>query len=131
METEELQRLLDASPIHGALGMRALAAQEGVVFETAPTDEHSVDGGEFLHGGIVATLLDTAATFALIDATGTDWSTVDLRIDYLRPAPVAPLEVRGLVLHAGRRFGRAKAELADPGTGRVLAAAVGAFVRND
>lgn len=131
METEELQRLVDSSPVHGALGLRARSADEGVLFDTAPGREHSVDGGDVLHGGVVATMLDTAATFALIDSTGTDWGTVDLRIDYLRPAPVAPLEVRGQVIQVGRRFGRARAELADPGSGRLLAAAVGTFVRND
>lgn len=131
MEAEELQRLVDTSPVHSALGLRARTAEEGVLFDTVPGREHSTDGGEVLHGGIVATMLDTAATFALIASTGIDWSTIDLRIDYLRPAPVAPLEVRGHAIQVGRRFGRAKAELADPQSGRLLAAAVGTFVRND
>jgi uncharacterized protein (TIGR00369 family) len=131
MELEELQRLVDTSPIHGALGLRARSADEGVLFDASPGREHSTDGGDVLHGGVVATMLDTAASFALIDSTGTDWSTVDLRVDYLRPAPVAQLEVRGHVLQVGRRFGRAKAELADPRDGRLLAAAVGTFVRSD
>lgn len=130
METEELQRLVDTSPVHRTLGLRARAAEEGVLFDTAPDREHSTDGGDVLHGGVVATMLDTAATFALIESTGTDWSTVDLRIDYLRPAPVAPLEIRGHVVRAGRQFGRAKAELSDPRSGRLLAEAVGTFVRN-
>ncbi|HTX62352.1 MAG TPA: PaaI family thioesterase [Acidimicrobiales bacterium] len=130
METEELQRLVDGSPVHGALGLRVRPAKEGVLFDAAPGRQHSTDGGEIVHGGVVATMLDTAATFALVDATGADWSTIDLRVDYLRPAPVAPLEVRGLPVQVGRRFGRAKAELADPRSGRLLAAAVGTFVRN-
>jgi uncharacterized protein (TIGR00369 family) len=131
MEIEDLQRLVDSSPVHGALALRARAAEDGVLFDAAPQVGHSLNGGDVLHGGVVATMLDTAATFALIDSTGTDWSTVDLRIDYLRPAPVAPLEVRGRVIQAGRRFGRAAAELADPGSGRLLAAAVGTFVRSE
>ncbi len=129
METEELQRLVDTSPVHRALGLRARAAQAGVVFDASPGPEHTTDERDVLHGGVVATILDTAATFALIDSTGADWSTVDLRIDYLRPAPVAPLEVSGHVVQAGRRIGRARAELAERGSGRLLASAVGTFVR--
>lgn len=130
METEGLQRLLDEMPLHRALGLRLRGGDDGVLFGATPTRDHSIDGGDVVHGGIVATLLDIAATFALIDSTGVDWSTVDLRIDYLRPAPVAPLEVRGRVIQAGRRFGRSGAQLSDPG-GRLLATAVGTFVKND
>ena len=111
--------------------MRARAAEGSVLFDAAPGREHSTEGTDMLHGGVVAAMLDTAATFALIAATGIDWSTVDLRIDYLRPAPVGPLVVRGTVVHAGRRFARARAELTEPRNGRLLAEAVGTFVRND
>jgi uncharacterized protein (TIGR00369 family) len=130
METERLQQFVDASPLHGALGLRARAARDGVLFEATPGPDHSLDGGDVVHGGVVATMLDTAATFALIVATDTDWSTVDLRVDYLRPVPVGTLEIRGRVIQAGRRLGRASAELADPQSGRLFAAAVGTFVRN-
>lgn len=130
MEAEELQRLVATWPFHSALGLRARDTDQGVLFEATPAAEHSIDGGAVLHGGIVATLLDTAATFALIGSTGDDWSTVDLRIDYLRPSPVSLLEVRGRVIHAGSRFGRASAELTEAGSGRLLATAVGTFVRS-
>ncbi len=130
MESEELQRLVDTSPLHGALRMRAHVTDDGICFDAEPGPEHSAGEGGSLHGGVVATLLDAAATFALIASTGIDWSTVDLRVDFLRPAPLAALEVRGHVVRAGRRFGRAKAELADPRSARLLAEAVGTFVRN-
>lgn len=131
MEVEELQRLVDASPVHGSLGLTVRLTGDDLVLEAAPGTAHSVDGGDFLHGGVIATILDTAATFALIDATGTDWSTVDLRIDYLRPAPVAPLQASARTAQVGRRFGRATAELVEPGGGRVFATAVGTFVRGE
>lgn len=130
MQTDELQQLLDASPVHRGLGLRARVAEEGVMLDATPDSGHSADGGASLHGGVIATVLDTAATFALIDATGTDWSTVDIRVDFLRPAPVAPLEVSGRTVQVGRRFGRANAELVEPSTGRLLASAVGTFVRS-
>lgn len=129
LPSERLQALLEETPLHRALGLRVAAVSEDrLVLEARPTEEHAVDDNQ-LHGGVVATILDTAATFALIGATGADWGTVDLRVDYLRPAPVAPLDAAGQVLHAGKRLGRARAELVDRGTGRTVASAVGTFVR--
>lgn len=126
---DRLQALVDETPLHRALGLQvASVTASGLVLRAQPSAEHAVAQGQ-LHGGAVAMLLDTAATFALIGVTGDDWGTVDLRVDYLRPAPVAPLEAAGRVLHAGRRLGRAAAELIDPETGRVVASAVGTFVR--
>jgi uncharacterized protein (TIGR00369 family) len=84
-------------------------------------------GSAVAHGGVAATLLDTALTFALIAATDRDWTTVDLRVDYLRPVPIAGVRVTGEVMHAGRRIGRAQGELLDH-EGSGCARAVGTFV---
>jgi uncharacterized protein (TIGR00369 family) len=130
MRTEELQKLLDTSPVHTALALKIRLAGDDLVLDAAPGPAFSVDGGSFLHGGVIATILDTAATFSLINATGTDWSTVDLRIDYLRPVPISSLQVTGRATQVGQRFGRAGAELSEVGTHRLLASAVGTFVRS-
>ncbi len=131
MRADELQQLLDTSPVHTALGLTVRLAGDELVLDATPGREHSVDGGTFAHGGVIATILDAAATFALIDATGADWSTVDLRIDFVRPVPLALLQVAGRVAQVGRRFGRAGAELREPGAERLLASAVGTFVRSE
>lgn len=69
--------MLDASPVHRALRLRVVRADDaGVRLAAEAGPEHTgEDGSQFLHGGVVATLLDTAATFALIQATGVDWGT--------------------------------------------------------
>jgi uncharacterized protein (TIGR00369 family) len=51
------------------------------------------------------------------------WSTVDLRIDYLRPVRLGDVEVRGTVVHAGSSIARCRAELLD-GEGRMVACGV-------
>ena len=132
MGADELQRLLDASPVHRALQMRVVdVGATGVRLAAEAGPEHNgEDGSQFLHGGVVATLLDTAATFALIEATGVDWGTVDLRVDFVRPAPAGPLQADATAVHVGRRLGRASAQLSDPSTARLLATATGTFVRN-
>jgi uncharacterized protein (TIGR00369 family) len=131
MSLSELQGLLDSTPVHRALRLRVVSSDESGLVLRADTgaDHAGADGSQFLHGGVVATVLDTSATFALIAATGDDWSTVDLRLDYLRPAAAGPLEARGHAIHAGRRLGRATAELFAAGSDRLVACAAGTFAR--
>jgi uncharacterized protein (TIGR00369 family) len=131
MLPSDLQELLDAAPVHRALQLHASQSDAGelILRAQAGPDHAGADDSDFLHGGVVATVLDTTATFALIAATGVDWSTVDLRVDFLRPAPAGPLEARGRATHIGRRLGRATAELYAAGSQRLLASATGTFVR--
>jgi uncharacterized protein (TIGR00369 family) len=130
MQADELQQMVDSDPLHRALRLRvADSGDDHITLRCQPVPSELVDAAAgYLHGGIVATLLDAAATFALIQATSADWSTVDLRVDFLRPAPAAPLLARGTAVQAGRRLGRASAVLSDE-SGRLLASAAGTFVR--
>jgi uncharacterized protein (TIGR00369 family) len=131
MRPEDLQRLVDSSPVHRGLRLRVISAGETHVrFEAQAGLEHAgEEDSPYLHGGVVATLLDTAATFALIQATGVDWGTVDLRVDFVRPAPIGVLLAGATAVHVGRRLGRASAELTEPSSTRLLASAVGTFAR--
>lgn len=58
-----------------------------------------------LHGGVVSALLDTAGGIAAFTAVrpGDLLSTVDLRVDYLRPAGLHDLVAVGKVLRIGNR----------------------------
>jgi uncharacterized protein (TIGR00369 family) len=133
MQASDLQQLLDATPVHRALRLRvAEGGDRDIVLRAETGPEHlAEDGADYLHGGVVATVLDTTATFALIGATGTDWNTVDLRVDYLRPTPPGELEARGSAIQVGRRLGRARAELFAADSGRLLASATGTFARSE
>lgn len=58
-----------------------------------------------LHGGVVSTLIDTTGGIAAFTAVkpGDLLSTVDLRVDYLRPAGEHDLIAEGKVLRVGNR----------------------------
>ncbi len=60
-----------------------------------------------LHGGVIATLLDVTGGFALWSRLGmTDRvSTVDIRVDYLRPGRLEDLHAEGKVRRIGNRMG--------------------------
>ena len=60
----------------------------------------------FVHGGVVASLADTAAAFAiltLLEAEETT-TTVDMTIHYMRPLLQGRATARARVLRAGRRI---------------------------
>jgi uncharacterized protein (TIGR00369 family) len=59
-----------------------------------------------VHGGAVASLIDTAAAFAVITRLDPEEhaSTTDLTIHYLRPATSGRLTARARVVRGGRRL---------------------------
>lgn len=126
----DLQAIFDEIPFHGDHRFTVTAAGDGVRFEGVLADNSGRHSGSAqAHGGAVAAILDTAASLAIMNTTGQPWSTVDLRVDYLRPVPLDSITVVGRVVRAGRQVGRATADLHD-GSGRLCATAVGTFVRD-
>jgi uncharacterized protein (TIGR00369 family) len=129
MTDEQLQRVFDGIPAHNAHPMR-LSMTNGMLIMRGTLDTRSArgEGMDQLHGGVIAALLDTAATLVLDAVDGETWSTVDLRVDYLRPVPLGPCRVEASVVRAGRRVARSTASLYDDSS-RLCATATGAFVR--
>ncbi|HEX8918448.1 MAG TPA: PaaI family thioesterase [Chloroflexota bacterium] len=127
MAEPDLQEFSDQAPLHRNLGLRLDRTERGVICRARVGTEFLVDGSQgTVHGGIIATLLDIAATFALIATSGHDWVTVDLRVDYLRPVRAGAVTVEGDVLRAGRRVGSARSTLRDA-EGTECAVAIGTF----
>jgi uncharacterized protein (TIGR00369 family) len=109
---EEAERLLDECPLHAAIGLTLEEwepGRAGFRFQPPALVRSGTAGG--VHGGALATALDTAACFAAIARLGHDCSTVDLRTDFLRPAVDAGFVVTGELRRAGRRLAWADATL--------------------
>ena len=104
-----------------------LLADDGSVV-SLPTVGESFEGHPgYLHGGIIATLLDEAMSKSA-RARGLRTMTRHLEVDYLRPVPSsAPLRIEGrLVKSEGRRHWIEAGILGSDGT--VLAQGKGVFV---
>lgn len=93
------------------------------VFSLLPGEEHYNPIGS-VHGGIFATLLDSAAGCAVQSTLprGTGYTSLDLTVKFLRPVTVETGRVRavGRVVSSGRRTALAEAQLLDAGD-RLLA----------
>ncbi|MEM7413514.1 MAG: PaaI family thioesterase [Myxococcota bacterium] len=103
-----LESFLEQVPFAQSCGMRIVEADAsaGTLVVEMPIADHlerQRGSGQF-HGGAVASLIDTAGTFAMIMVTGSIVSTVDMRTDFLRPA-VGSLRAEARVRKAGKRIG--------------------------
>ncbi|MGY9049752.1 MAG: PaaI family thioesterase, partial [Rhodobacterales bacterium] len=80
---EEVEALLLKGPFHEWLGLKVMDLGEGTIELRAtwrPEWVVNVKGG-YTHGGILATLVDLTADWALVSQTGRGVPTVDLRVD--------------------------------------------------
>jgi uncharacterized protein (TIGR00369 family) len=126
--TAELRARLADSTFHRAFGLVIVEADRGTValgWEARP--EHLNLQG-LVHGGALATLLDTAMGLAVRTALepGRRHVTIEMGVHYLRPAHPGPLRASGRCVRAGREIAFAEAEVLDA-EDRVLARATGTF----
>jgi uncharacterized protein (TIGR00369 family) len=125
---EILQRVVAGemphAPMADLLGYRLIEVAEGLaVFTCTPAEYHYNPAGH-VHGGFAATLLDSAmgcAVYTTID-TGSTYTTVEIKVNYLRPVTVAtgPVRAVGTLLHRGRKTAMAEGRLEDA-AGKLLA----------
>jgi uncharacterized protein (TIGR00369 family) len=115
-------------PIGSTLGFRLTEAEKGRVVLLGKPDLGSYNLLNSVHGGWGAAILDTALALAVLTMLEADqaFTTVDIRVNYLRPLTVETGEVRaeGRVLQVGRKLGYSEARLTDP-AGKLLAHGTG------
>jgi uncharacterized protein (TIGR00369 family) len=83
-----------------------------------------------VHGGVIASLVDTAAAFAIITALEPDQTTttVDLTLHYLRPLVSGRVTAEARILRAGRRIMAIRVNVFDE-TQTLAATALTSFIR--
>ena len=111
-------------PIMDTLGMTDLRPERGRVVVEMPAAEFHYNPLGGVHGGVISTLLDTAAACAVHTtlAVGELYTSLDLTVKFLRPVTVDSglLTCEGTVIQRGRRTALAQAQLTD-GDGRLVA----------
>jgi len=109
------------------LHLTFLLAADGSVFcETTIPDTFEGPVG-YVHGGIIATMLDEAMSKS-VRSLGRTSMTRQMEVDYLRPVPSgAPIRIEGHVVRGEGRKHWAEAKIHNA-TGKVLAQSKGLFI---
>ena len=126
---EQVEALLLRGPFHQWLGLSVVAVSEGTIELGATWRPEWVVNAErgYTHGGILATLVDLTADWALVSKTGRGVPTVDLRVDYHRAAMQGNLRCLGKVVKFGGQISVAEAQILDE-EGRLLASGRGVYM---
>jgi len=126
------RQFIEAIPFSQALGMRLDEIGDGVAVISMPYDAALVGDPRtgVIHGGAVSALMDTCGGAAVMchpEALAAT-ATIDIRIDYMRPARAGErITARATCYHVTRSVAFVRAEAWDEDETRPVAAATGAF----
>jgi uncharacterized protein (TIGR00369 family) len=106
---EMLHHHIPRPPIAELMQIDLTSAEPGRVILTCATDESMYNATGTVHGGVVATLLDTAAGCALLSTLpqGNGLMSAEIKVNYLRAVHPSRgmLTATGTVVKAGSRVG--------------------------
>lgn len=111
---DDIRARIQKAPYHKWLGLDVTSVGDGEIELTAKWREEwvvNVEGG-YTHGGILATLVDLTADWALVSSNGRGVPTIDLRVDYHSPAR-GDLRAVGKAIKLGKQFSVAEAKIYD------------------
>jgi uncharacterized protein (TIGR00369 family) len=116
---------LPGAPIAELLGFEPVEAEEGrVVFAAVPAAKHYNPIGT-VHGGLAATLLDSAMGCAVHSTlpAGVGYTTLELKVNFTRPitAETGRILCEGTLVHRGGRVATAEGRVFAEATGKLLA----------
>ena len=116
---------LPPAPIQQLLGFDLVEAAEGrTVFACVPDERHYNPIG-VVHGGVAATLLDSAMGAAVHTTLpqGSAYSTLETKFNLVRPVTAETGEIRteGVVVHRGSRVATAEGRITRASDGKVVA----------
>ena len=126
------QQFIEAIPYSRALGMALEQLGDGVAAISMPYDARLVGdpNSGVIHGGAVSALMDTCGGAAVMSHPSAPpaTATIDLRIDYMRPArPGDRITARAECYHVTRSVAFVRATAHDADGDRPVATATGTF----
>ena len=121
---------LDDVPFAKLLGLEVDSLEPGHAVLSMKMRDDLMRNGGIAHGGAVATLIDSAMAFSIIQLLGEDEHTVtvDITIHYLRPLSQGTARASARVVRAGKRVITVSAELFDHDD-KLAATAISTYLR--
>ena len=129
-QLERIQKALDDLPFAKLIGIELDQISEGVATLGLQVRNDLMQNNGVVHGGAIASLIDTAAAFAIVSllSSGERVTTVDLTVSYLRPLTTGRARATARVVRAGRRLITVSGEVLDDG-GTLVATALTTYIK--
>ena len=112
---ESLEQRLAVGPFNRWLGFKVLKMDDSGLELKATWREDWVVGLErgYTHGGILASIIDVAADYAIAAQFGRPVPTIDIRVDYHKAAMPGDLIAKAKVVRMGSQYSTAEAYVYD------------------
>jgi uncharacterized protein (TIGR00369 family) len=112
------------APFPALIGMKLTAVEPGRARMEMTADARHTNPMGTLHGGVPCTLADSAMGLAYASTLedGESFTTLELKINFLRPVWTGPLVAEGVVVSRGKTIGLAECCVTDE-KGRLIAKA--------
>ena len=110
----DLEKLLLASPFHRWLGLQMVKITETEVHIRLPYKKEFAGSDEEvnIHGGVISSLIDISACFAMMNSAKRDAPNLNLEVHYTRMAAAGDeLTAYAKTIKAGRTLGIADVEV--------------------
>jgi uncharacterized protein (TIGR00369 family) len=129
-QKQKAAAFLQANPVAQMVGMKLVDIAPGEAVISFEMRDQLRQPHGILHGGITATLIDTAMAFAVVTelTEGEKASTIDLTIHYLRPHTEGTVTCTAKVVRAGKRIFTLSAEAVN-GKGILIATAISTYTK--
>ncbi len=126
---ETWQQRIDVSPFQRWLGLRVTQVDEGRMCVTLPWKEDLVSNPNppTVHGGILASVIDLLGLYSVLTTGNVCIATVDLRVDYHRPAGPGDMSAEAHVIKLGSKVSTAETKVFDA-NGKLLASGRGVYL---
>ena len=111
-------------PVAELLGIDVVSGGDGLCTMKLEAEERHSNPMGTLHGGILCDLADAAMGMAFFSTLqpGESFTTLELKINYLRPFWTGTLLAHGKVVHRGKTLGMTECDIVDD-QGRLIARA--------
>ena len=102
-------------PVAELIGVVVEEAGDGMSVATMVAEERHSNPMGTIHGGILCDLADAAMGVALFSTLepGESFTTLELKMNYLRPFWTGKLIARGRIVHRGRTVGMVECDVFD------------------
>jgi len=109
-----MERHIEASGYFALLGFRLVDLEPGYARLELPFRMEITHSGGFVQGGIITTLADSCiahATYAALNGNNPNFTTIELKVNFIRPARGKLFTAEANLLNLGRRIAVGEAEI--------------------